>query len=84
MRGNLTHKLNLLESRSVVNAALQNTATVTVRAYSDTIFTHCVEDELSILGLKVVEALLNDVVAVEILDKLDNLVLQGIDNHLDL
>jgi hypothetical protein len=43
-----------------------------------------VEDELGFGRLEVVQALLDDVVAVQILDEVDDLTGQGFDDHLSL
>lgn len=80
----LTHKLNLLEAGSVVDAALKDTATVAVGTNSNAILTNSIKDELSIFGLEVVETLLDDMVAVEVLDKSNDFPAERIDNHLDL
>ena len=82
--GDLANKLNFLEARSVINAPLENAASVTVSTDSDAVRTNRIEDELSILSLEMVQALLNDVIAVKILNQRHHLVAQGIDNGLDL
>jgi hypothetical protein len=69
----LADELDLLVAGGVVNAALENTTAVAVCADGDAVVTNSVEDELSILGLEVVEALLNDVVAIEVLNESNNL-----------
>lgn len=60
----LADKLDLLEAGRVIDAALEYTATVSMGANSDTIVTNSIENELSIFRLEVVEALLDDMVAV--------------------
>ena len=62
----LADKVHLLEARSVVDAALKDTATMTVGTDSNAMLTYSIEDELSFRRLKVIKALLNDVVTVEI------------------
>lgn len=81
---NLAHKVDLLEARGVIDAALEHAATVTVGTDNDTVVTNCIEDELSILGLEMVKALLDDVVSVQILDQSDDLATQSVDDHLNL
>jgi hypothetical protein len=80
----LANELNLLEARSVINAPLENAASVTVSSDSDAMRTNRIEDELSILSLEMVQALLNDVIAIKILNQRYYLVAQSIDNGLDL
>lgn len=80
----LANKLHLLEAGGMVDAALENAAAMTVRADGDAVLADSIKDELGVLGLEVVQALLDDVVAVQVLDKIDNLTAQGIDDHLDL
>jgi len=40
--------------------------------------------DLSILGLQTVQALLDDMVAIEVLNELDNLALESVDDGIDL
>ena len=80
----LANELNLLEARSVINAPLENAASVTVSSDSDAMRTDRIEDELSSLSLEMVQALLNDVIAIKILNQRHYLVAQSIDNGLDL
>jgi hypothetical protein len=70
---NLANELDLLVAGGVVDAALENTTAVAVCADGDAVVTNSIEDELSILGLEVVEALLNDVIAIKVLNESDNL-----------
>ena len=80
----LANELNFLEPRSMINAPLENAASVTVSSDSDAMRTDRIEDELSILSLEMVQALLNDVIAIKILNQRHYLVAQSIDNGLDL
>jgi hypothetical protein len=84
VRSDLADEVDLLVARSMVDAALKNAAAVAVRADSDTMFTHCVEDELGLGRLEVIQAFLDNVVAVQILNQVDNLARQGLDDHLSL
>lgn len=77
-------QLNSLDARSMIDASLQDAATVSVSADGDAVLANCVEDKLSILGLEAVQALLDDVVSVEVLNQLDNLALKCLDDSLDL
>jgi hypothetical protein len=81
---NLTNELALLQARSMVDAALEDTAAVPVSTDGNAVLAHGVEDELSVLRAEVVEALLNDVVPVKVLDQLDDVVAHGVDDHLSL
>lgn len=74
----------LLETRGVINAALKDAAAVAVSTDSNAVGSDSAENELSILGGKVVETLLDDMVAIQVLDQGDNLVLQGFNDNLDL
>ena len=82
--GDLANELNFLEPRSMINAPLENAASVTVSTDSDAVRTNRIEDELSILSLEMVQALLNDVIAIKILNQWHHLVAQSIDNGLNL
>ena len=84
VRGNLCNKMSLLLTRSVIDAALKNTAAVAVCTHDDAVSTDSIEDELCFLRGEVVQALLNDVVAVQVLDKGHNLVAKGVNDHVDL
>ncbi len=64
MVGNSLYEPHLLIARGMVNATLQNTAAMAVGADLDASTTDGVEDELGIYRAELVEALLNDVVAV--------------------
>jgi len=80
----LSNEPSLLITRSVVNATLQDTATMTVGSDINAVGANSIKDELSINGGQLVEALLDDVVAVQILDELDNSVAKSIDDGLNL
>jgi hypothetical protein len=82
--GDLANKVDLLEAGSVVNAALENTASVAVSSDCDAMLAYSIEDELSLRRLEVVETLLNDMVAVEVLDEVDNLTRESLDDCLSL
>ena len=68
MGRDLANEVNLLEANSVVNAA-----TMAMSANGDAVLAYSIKDELSLHGLEVVQTLLNDVVAVQILDEIYNL-----------
>ena len=68
----------------MVDAALEHAAAMAMGANGDAILANSIEDELCILRLQVVQALLNDVVAVQVLNQLDDLVSKRKDDCLDL
>jgi hypothetical protein len=71
-------------TRSVVNATLQDAAAMTMSTNDDTASANSVEDELGVLGRQVIKTLLDDVVAVEVLDERDNFVSESLGDDLDL
>jgi hypothetical protein len=84
VHGDVLDKLTLLMTRSVVNATLQNAAAMTMSTNDDTASANSVEDELGVLGRQVVKTLLDDVVAVEVLDERDDFVSESLGDDLDL
>jgi hypothetical protein len=84
MRSDLADEVDLLKARCVVNAALENTAPVAMSTDSDAVLAYSIEDELGLGRLEVIQALLNDVVAVQVLNEVHNLARQGLDDHLSL
>lgn len=80
----LADQLNFLEPGSVVNAALEDAATVTMSAHSNAVLTNGIKDELGILGLEVVQALLDDMITVQILNEIDDLATESVHDGLDL
>lgn len=80
----LADQLDLLETGSVIDAALEDTAAMAVSADNDAVLANSIEDELGILRLEVVETLLNNMIAIQVLDQVDNLALKRLDNELDL
>ena len=72
MVGDLGNELDPLRVGSVVNASLKDAASVSVGRDLDAMSSDGVVDELVVLGDETVEALLDDVVSVEILDERDD------------
>lgn len=68
----------------MIDAALNDATAVTVSANNDAMVRDSVDDELYILRFQVVETLLDDVVAVEILDHRNDLVLERKDQGANL
>jgi hypothetical protein len=64
MGRDLTNKVDLLKTRRMIDAALKYTAAMAMGTNSDAVLAHSIEDELGFDRLKVVQALLNNVVAV--------------------
>lgn len=71
---NLSDQTSSLLARGVVNAALQDTASVSMGADNHTIGANCVIDELCVFGRKTVETLLDDMVAIQVLNQLHNMI----------
>jgi len=55
-----------------------------VRSNNDTMLANCVIDEFGVLGSKAVQALLDDVIAIQVLHQFYNTFGQGIDDSLNL
>ena len=55
-----------------------------VCTHRDDISADCIVDELGVFLLKVVEAFLTDVIAIEVLDELNNLMTEGFNDRFDL
>lgn len=78
--GDFGNQPHLLIPRGVVDAALENAATMTMSADIDASVTNCSEDELSTLGVELVETLLDHMVTVNVLDQLYNSAAQCLDD----
>ena len=74
----------LLATGCMVNATLEDAATVTMSSHNNAVVTNGIEDELSIVRTQVVETFLNHMVAVEVLDELHHIVLESGDDQLSL
>jgi hypothetical protein len=68
----------------MVNAALQNTASMAMSSNSHTVGTNSIIDELSILGGQTVKALLDNMVSIQVLDKVNDTIAKGVDDGLGL
>lgn len=82
--GDLTDQPGLLIARGVVDTTLKNAAAMTVCADVDAVTSNRIEDELRVEGGKLVQAFLDNVVTIQILDQLHNLITQSLDNDLHL
>jgi len=76
--------MHLLHAGSMIDATLNNTATVAVSTNCDAVLSDGIKDELRVLTGEPVETLLDDVVAVEILNHRNNLACQCVDDDLFL
>ena len=80
----LSNELATLQAGRMIDTALEDAAAMTMGTDSNAVISHSIKDELGILSRETVQALLDDVIAVEILDKVDNLILESIDDSVDL
>lgn len=80
----LRDELDALALRSMVDTPLQHTAPVAMGSDLDAVGSHSVVDELIVFWFKRVEALLDDVVAVEVLDEGDYMAVEGRHEGLNL
>ena len=80
----LANELQLLRNRSVVNASLKHAASMAVGGHLDTVGANGVVDELVVLRGEAVEALLDDMIAVQVLDQSHHAGVQGHNNNRDL
>lgn len=76
----------LLLTRCVVDAALKHTAAVPVGANLNTLvpFADGIEDELGVNSSELVKTLLDDMIAVQILDELHDSITESLDDEMDL
>lgn len=68
----------------MIDAALNNTAAVTVSTDAHAVGTNGLIDEIGCLSLQMIETLLDNMVAIQILHQLNHMVLQGTDDSLNL
>lgn len=80
----LSDEPSLLISRGMINAALKDAAAMTVSAYINAVVANRIKDELSIVRSELVKTLLDDVVAVQVLDELHNSIAKSRDDSLNL
>lgn len=74
----------LLLARCVVDAALKHTAAVPVGTNFNTVVADSIENELGVSSSELVKTLLDDMVAVQILDELHDSETESLDNEMDL
>jgi hypothetical protein len=84
MVGDLGDELDALALGSVVDAALHDAAAVSMGSHFHAAGRNRIVDELVVLRLERVEALLNDVVAVQVLNQCDDVLIEGRNQGLDL
>lgn len=80
----LGSQLDLLRVRRMVDAALEDAAAVAMRGHGNAVGGDSVIDKLVLLGGELVEALLDDVVSVEVLDQADDVAPQCLDDKRNL
>lgn len=73
----------LLRSREI-NATLEYAASVAMGRDKDAVLGYCIVDELVVLGIELLQASLDDMITVEVLDELDDASFEMIDHSLDL
>lgn len=78
------NKPKLLITSGVIDAALQNTASMSVGSNLYAVVANGIKDELSIDSSELVETLLDDMVAIEVLDQLHNAEAKGLNDDVDL
>ena len=74
----------LLILRSMIDTTLHDATTMSVCSNLDAMFSNGIIDELVVARRETVEAALDDVVAVEVLDEFDDTRLERLDNELHL
>ena len=74
----------LLATGGMIDATLEDAAAVTMSSDDNAMVADGIEDELSVMRTQVVETLLNDMVAVEVLDELHDIVFESGDDQLSL
>lgn len=82
--GNLGDETGSLVTGRVINASLQDTATMAMSPDGHTVPANRIVDELGVLRSEAVQALLDYVVSVQVLDQLDHMVLESADDRLSL
>src|SRR5262249_44392912 len=84
MLGDALDEPELLITRCMIDAALENTAAVPVRANLHAVGADGVKDELGINRSEFVEALLDDMIAVQVFDEVDNTETKRLDDEMHL
>lgn len=84
IEGNLVDELDALIIRSVVDASLKNTASMTVSSHFNTVSRNSIVDELVIFGSEFVQTFLDNMVSVQILNQDNNREAKSNDDGVDL
>lgn len=82
--GDLVHELDALIFGRMINAALQHATTVTMGGNLDAVLSDSIVDELVIFWSELVEALLNDMVTIEVLDQSHHMKAKRENDRIDL
>jgi hypothetical protein len=80
----VVNQLGLLGARGMIDAALENTAAMTVRTDSQGVLARGVVNKLGVFGTKLGQTLLNDMVPVEVLDERHHIITKSGDDGLNL
>ena len=81
VHGDLAHKLQALSVRCMVNAPLQDTAPMAVCRHIDAVRSHRIINKLVVLCVEAMKTLLDDMVAVQVLDELHDVLGKRLNNH---
>lgn len=84
MADDLMDQCSLLITSSMINATLQDTTSVTMSSDNDTVDADSAEDEFSILRREMVQTLLDDMVAVDVLDEMNDIIAQSLNDDIPL
>lgn len=77
-------KPELLVTRGMVNASLEYTAAMAVSANINYVIANGIEDKLSVSRTELIQALLNDVIAVQVLDQVNDTMTKCVYDDIDL
>jgi hypothetical protein len=84
VHGDVMDQLCLLRTSGMIDAALENTASMTMGTDSESVQARGVVDELGVIWAKMGQALLNDMISVEVLDERNNVITKCRDDSLNL
>ena len=84
MLSDTLHKPQLLVPRCVINTALKNTAAMSMSTNGDAMSANSIKNKLRIRRHQLVQTLLNNMVAIQVLDKLNNTEAQSFNDKVNL
>jgi len=82
--GDLANQPSFLITGGMIDTALKNAAAVAVGSHINTVSSNSIKDKLGVYRRELIEALLDDVVAVQVLNQFDDTVSKSSDDGLDL